>query len=218
MFHLESERTLPLTTDAANENTRFTINSRNNYLTVYKYIGDEYDDKQLGKLIDLSWNIAIGLADGSYTRAQLTTALNVAIQSNKYLSTTDTSPQRKSGMQRIDVSNNSYFLLKLKPNRNTTNNISGSKIQVQFPTSDTTIWTGSNSCFQFNPNSSLVMEMNNLISESSPMQQSDAQFIISSSPYISLVCNNNGYNVNLAFIVLNRLQPVTTTIFLERIR
>jgi phage baseplate assembly protein W len=30
--------------------------------------------------------------------------------------------------------------------------------------------------------------------------------------------DNNGYNVNLAFIVLNRLQPVTTTIFLERIR
>lgn len=30
--------------------------------------------------------------------------------------------------------------------------------------------------------------------------------------------DNNGYNVNLAFIILNRLQPVVTTIFLERIR
>jgi phage baseplate assembly protein W len=30
--------------------------------------------------------------------------------------------------------------------------------------------------------------------------------------------DNNGYNVNLGFIILNKLQPVTTTIFLERIR
>jgi hypothetical protein len=39
------------------------------------------------------------------------------------------------------------------------------------------------------------MEMNNLISEQSPIQQSDTQYIITSSPYISLICNNNGYNV-----------------------
>ena len=196
-FHLESARTLPLTSDTANENTRFAISAANNYFTIYKYIGDEYDDKQLGKTIDLSWNIVMGLADGSYTRAQLTASLNAAIQSNKYLSITETSISHKSGIQRInDVSNNiSYFLLKLKPNRNTTNNISGSKLQIQFPLTDTTIWAGNNSCFQFNPNSSRVMEINNIISESSPIQQSDSQYTILSSPYISLVCNNNGYNV-----------------------
>jgi hypothetical protein len=194
IFHLESERTLPLSTDVANESARFALSRFNNYVTVYKYIGDEYDDQQLGKLIDLSWNVVIGLADGSYTRSQITSALNTAIQQNIYLSTTDPLMQRKSGIQRIDVSNNSYFLLKLKSNRNTTNNISGSKLQIQFPI-DTVIWTGSNSCFQFNPNSSRVMEMNNLISERSPIQQSDSQFTISSNPYISLVCINNGYNV-----------------------
>ncbi len=199
MLHLESERTLPLTTDTANENIRFTINSSNNYFTVYKYIGDEYDDNQLGKVIDLTWNIEIGLADGSYTRAQLTAALNTAIVNNIYLSTTETSIQRKSGIQRIDLSNNSYFLLKLKANRNTTNNIGGSKIQVRFPLetgADKKIWSGSNSCFQFNPNSSRVMEMNNIISERSPMQQSDAQYIIASSPYISLACKSKGYDVS----------------------
>lgn len=198
MFHLESERTLPLTTDTANENARFTINSGNNYFTVYKYIGDEYDENQLGKQIDLTWNIVIGLADGSYTRAQLTTALNTAIINNIYLSTSETLLQRKSGIERIDLSNNSYFLLKLKSNRNTTNNIGGSKIQVRFPLetgADKKIWSGINSCFQFNPNSSRVMEMNNLISEKSPIQQSDSQFTIASSPYISLVCKSKGYDV-----------------------
>ena len=199
MFHLESARTLPLTTDTANENIRFTINSSNNYLTVYKYIGDEYDDNQLGKRIDLTWNIVIGLADGSYTRSQLTTALNTAIVNNIYLSTSDTLLQRKSGIQRIDLSNNSYFLLKLKSNRNTTNNIGESKIQVRFPLetgADKKIWSGSNSCFQFNPNSSRVMEMNNLISEQSPIQESDSQYTIASSPYISLVCKSLGYDVS----------------------
>ena len=199
MFHLESARTLPLTTDIANENTRFTINIDNNYFTVYKYIGDEYNENQVGKQIDLTWKIVIGLADGSYTRSQLTTALNTAIQNNKYLSTTETLIERKSGIQRIDASNNSYFVLKLKSNRNTTNNISGSKIQVKFPVetgADKKIWSGINSCFQFNPNSSLVMEINNLISERSPIQQSDAQYIIASSPYISLVCKSKGYDVS----------------------
>lgn len=195
MFHLETARTVPLSRDAANESARFALSIFNNYVKVYKYIGDEYGDGQLGKVIDLSWNIVIGLADGSYTRSQITTALNIAIQQNIYLSTSETEIKRKSGIQRIDTSNNnSYFLLKLKTNRNTTNNIGGSKLQIQFP-SDTIIWTGSNSCFQFNPNSSLVMEMNNIISERSPIQQSDSQFTISSNPYISLVCINNGYNV-----------------------
>ena len=152
----------------------------------------------MGKTIDLTFNIAIGLGDGSYTRAQLATALNNQIQNNKYLSTTETLIERKSGLQHIDLSNNSYFLLKLKSNRNTTNNIGGSKIQVRFPLetgADKKIWSGSNSCFQFNPNSSRVMEMNNVISEQSPMQQSDAQYIIASSPYISLVCKSKGYDV-----------------------
>jgi hypothetical protein len=198
MFHLESERTLPSSKDTANENTRFAIDSTNNYFTAYKYIGDEYDDNQLGKRIDLTLNIVFGLADGSYTRSQLTTALNVAIQNNKYLSTTETLIERKSGIQRIDLSNNSYFILKLKSNRNTTNNLEGSKIQVLFPLeigSDKKIWSGINSCFQFNPNSSRVMEMNNLISEQSPMQESDSQYTIASSPYISLVCKSKGYDV-----------------------
>jgi hypothetical protein len=198
LFHLESERTLPLSTDTANENTRFAIDSGNNYFTAYKYIGDEYDGNQLGKRIDLTLNILFGLADGSYTRSQLTTALNVAIQNNKYLSTTETLIERKSGIQRIDLSNNSYFLLKLKSNRNTTNNLGGSKIQVRFPLetgADKKIWSGINSCFQFNPNASRVMEMNNLISEQSPMQQSDSQYTIASSPYISLVCKSKGYDL-----------------------
>ncbi len=208
MFHLESARTLPLSTDTANESTRFAINSNNNYFTIYKYIGDEYGVNQLGKRIDLSWNIVIGLADGSYTRSQITTALNSAIQSNRYLSTSETLIERKSGIQRIDLSNNSYFLLKLKTNRYTTNNVSGSKLQIKFP-SDTIIWTGSNSCFQFNQSSSLVMEMNNITSEQSPLQQSDDKFKIQSSPYISLTCNKAGYNVSTNSYRINVENAIT---------
>jgi hypothetical protein len=208
MFHLESARTLPLSTDTANESTRFAINSNNNYFTIYKYIGDEYGVNQLGKRIDLSWNIVIGLADGSYTRSQITTALNSAIQSNRYLSTSETLIERKSGIQRIDLSNNSYFLLKLKTNRYTTNNVSGSKLQIKFP-SDTIIWTGSNSCFQFNHSSSLVMEMNNITSEQSPLLQSDDKFKIQSSPYISLTCNKPGYNVSTNSYRINVENAIT---------
>ena len=213
LFHLESARTLPLTRDTANESTRFAINSSNNYFTIYKYTGDEYDVNQLGKRIDLSWNVALGLADGSYTRSQITTSFNNSIQNNQYLSTSETEIQRKSGLQRIDTSNNySYFLLKLKTNRYTTNNISGSKLQIQFPSetgTDTKIWSGSNSCFQFNPSSSRVMEMNNIISELSPLQQSDNQFKIQSSPYISLTCNKQGYDVSTNSYRINVENAIT---------
>ena len=194
-FKLESEKTLPLSTDSANENLRYILNTNNNNFTIYKYIGDEYADNQLGRNIDLSINIVLSLLPGgNYTRTQIYTDLNNVIKSNKYLTTSE------SGIERIDIlgSGYSYFKLKLKPNRYNTNNLSYSKLQIQFPqeTTSSKIWTGTKSCFQFTQTDLNINEMNNTISEQSPLQQSNTQYTIQSSPYIYLYCNSPGYNLS----------------------
>ncbi len=218
-FKLESEKTLPLSTDTANENLRYILDTNNNHFVIYKYIGDEYADNQLGRNIDLSINVVLSLLPGgNYTRAQIYTDLNNVIKSNNYLTTTE------SGIQRIDVSGSgySYFKLKLKPNRNTTNNLSYSKLQIQFPqeTTSSHIWTGVNSCFQFAETPLNINEMNNIISEESPLQQSNTQYIIQSSPYIYLYCNSPGYNLsqnNYKILLPNTNIPYKLTSYIDAI-
>lgn len=229
LFQIESQYTLPLSTNTANEQVRFTINSSNNYISVYKYIGDSYDTTLLGKNIDLSWNVYISAdngepLEGSYTRSQITAALNTSITKNEYIYTNGQNNSYSSGIERVDVTdlNYSYFILKIKPNRYTTRNLSYSKIQVKFPveTGNNRIWTGDGSCFQFHPNSSNVMEMNDLISEVSPLQQSDNQYRIQSSPYINLVCNKTGYDVssnNYKINVSNSTTPYNLTTYIAAI-
>jgi hypothetical protein len=195
IFTLKSATTLPLTTDTTNEQLRYTVDNTNNYFTVYKYIGDTYDNTtQLGAIIDLSFVIQLTLTTGStYTRQQISDNLNTVLENDTHLI--------ESGIDRIVSSNNTYFALKIKLNRYKTNNISGSKLQIQFPevipdgTRLKNIWTGSTSCFQFNVTARNILEINNILSETSPLPQSDVQYTVISSPYILLECNKYGYMV-----------------------
>lgn len=197
LFRIETARTVPISTDTANESIRFHIDSTNNYFTINKYIGDVYENTQ-GANIDQVIVITLSLLPGnSYTRGQISANLNEVIRNNIYLSS-------ESEIVRTDIIENdkSYFTLNLKPNRNTTNNINGSKMQIKFPDeilSDTNlrfIWSGPNSCFQFNANAYGIIEINNIISEVPPLQQELTLFEVYSNPYIYLSCIKPGYNVN----------------------
>ena len=197
LYSIESEYTLPLSTDVANESIRFYIDETNNYCTIYKYIDDIYNDEtKLATNIDKEIRIELTLTSGSYTRSQITNNFKEAIKNSVYLSS-------ESDVTRTDVSagSYSYFKFQAKPDRSTTNNLPNSKLQIQFPTETTStnrlrnIWTGLNSCFQFKPTTNNVTEMNNLLSEVSPLQQETTRYDVASNPYIYLECKKPGYNV-----------------------
>jgi len=164
---------------------------KNNYFTIYKYIGDEYDpDTKLA--LNIEESIRIEIATGSLPKSQIIENLNTAIKNSIKLSTNE------SGITRIEEGTESYFKLALKLNRNTTNNISKSKLQIQFPDeglSSAQIWTGLNSCFRFKKTTNNVIEMNNVISDISPLQQETTRYNVLSNPYIYIKCNEYGYNV-----------------------
>lgn len=202
LFHLESKY---IATDTITENTKFQINESNNYIYAYYYVGDEYDENQLGRNRIAEWKITTGLV-GQYTRTTIYNALNTAISAIADLSS-------ESGIQRVDrnVLDTSvtqiavtYSVLKLKLNRGRNSNLSGSKLQVRFPveTADNPypVWTrqtyAQKCCFEFEPNASNVMEMNNIVSDRSPLKQSTNQIFVNSNPYILLTCNSDGYDIS----------------------
>lgn len=198
MFQIESAKTLPLTVGDPNEELRFTISNTNNYFTIYKYIGDNYDEENIGINIDLSWNIVLSnlRVGGSYTRGQISEQVDLEIKRSPYILSSE------SGIFRQPVTYDvryTYFTLKIKPNRFTTNNIRNSKLQIKFPTEELTdtvinyIWTGNNSCFRF---ASQLNEINNIVSEYPPLESSTIQYTIQSDPYIFLYCNKPGYDVS----------------------
>jgi hypothetical protein len=196
---LYSLPTLPLTTnigEARNDVLQglYHVDSSNNYFTVIKYIGpDEYTSKSI---IDLSFNIVLSNLNGIVSRSQLVNELNVELENNDYLV--------DSEILRIDISNtslintgNSLYELNIKFNRNTTNNIDNSKTLIIFPTELTNtgynnIWTGSTSCFRFK---NTINEINNIISETSTVEQQSGRFKIKNNPYIYLKCIKPGYSV-----------------------
>jgi len=195
MYHLKGTQTVPSSSDTANNETRFEVDTSNKSITINRYIGDDYNEQGYGNIIDLSFNLTLDLVDGNYTRTQITDALSNAIKQNEYLYNSESDKPNSSSIERIEVSENSYFRLQLKLDRNMTTNISRSKLQIVFP-SDNRVWTGLTSCFHFNPSSTYISEMNNIISERSPLQQADNQFTIVTSPYIYLTCHNSGFDVS----------------------
>ena len=200
-YHLNraySAASLPLASDSStsdNLDAIFFLDSTNNYFTIYKYVGpDEYSTNSQ---IDLSFQVKFTLATGKkYTRTQLVNDLSNQLTSNTYL--------KGSSIKRIDITdpslnNNgkSFFQLQITYNRLTTNNIINSKTYIMFPTEIASvqyskIWTGNTSCFVFQNNS---YEMNNVISESSPISQQSGKYTILNSPYIYLTCVKPAYNV-----------------------
>lgn len=194
-----SAATLPLSTaqttiTADTINNNYLIDNTNNYFTVYKYIGaDEYD--HTSSVVDISFEIKLSIL-GIATRSQIINDLSNQLYSNKYLN--------GASITRVDITDpslnnygNSFYKLTINYNRLTTNNIANSKTYIKFPTETTTgqylsIWTGTQSCLRFQNSS---YELNNILSETSPIPQQSGKYSISNSPYIYLSCIKPHYNV-----------------------
>jgi len=168
-------------------------NNTNNYFTVYKYIGP--GEHSATSTIDLSFTINLSIK-GVCTRTQLVSDLSNQLGNNKYLS--------GSHIVRKDITNpsllgygNSYFELRLNYNRSTTNNIENSKTRILFPTEVIStqyspVWVGPTSCFRF---TTVDNELNNVISETSPIEQASGKYTILNNPYIYLKETTPYYDV-----------------------
>jgi hypothetical protein len=202
-YAINSNANLPLSTDAnaiSNDISAriYYMDATNNKITIIKYIGpDEYITNV--SIIDLSFQLVLPLtrSDNLYTRAELVSSLSNIISNNIYLSS-------ESSIHRIDITDaslinagQSFYQLKIKLNRKTTNNIPNSKLLLLFPSevSKTTnnIWIGSNSCFQFK---NISNEINNIIGETSPVAQQGNTYIVGNltqTPYLKLTCNSPNF-------------------------
>ena len=189
-FKLDGMNELPLTT-SQDTNTKYLLRSTNNFFTVEKFIRvpnstEEIIDKTIIVTLTLPINV-------SYTRLSLFLNLQEVILNNEFLSI-------ESGIRRINKENNSYFELKIKPNRNTTNNLPNSKIRIKFPTEEITvltpqkIWTGMSSSFKFTDLNTVI---NDIRSEISPLTQQSDQFTVTTSPYIHIKSIVTGYDVSI---------------------
>jgi len=172
------------------------------------YIGPvtEYIDET--SKVDKQFNIKFSLTTpGIYTRNELFNNLNKQILASTYLDNTESSITRRN----IDSANNgfnvnnpngSYFELKIKPNRKTTNNIINSKIAVFFPDENPIIaqsvsptvlpiWKGITSCFRFDRSISYY-ETNNIYAEQQLLNEPQT-FLIDDKVHIYLNCVHEGF-------------------------
>ena len=179
--------------------------------------------------VDTSFNIKLSLsANGTskYSRNDILADLSNQIFNSKYLSgessisliqVTDTTDIRYDSQY-----GSYYFELKLKPNRYTTNNITNSKLFLQFPdetniaSTNTRIWTGMNadglkSCFYFTDISNELQ----LITSETPIVKQTNLYNILQGPYVSLKCVNPSFisNANDISFALKLNQSTNTTIY-----
>lgn len=235
---IKSAYNLPLINDPINKtndnNNIFFVNESNNYFTVIKYIGpDEYNSDSI---VDISFNVYFTSklkVPGKYSRTILESDIRNAIYNCQYLDNTykigssikrnniDPSnnqpiepnnpiPPDSSSNIYVNIPNNSYYELKLKPNRYTTRNLVNSKMIVQFPYENPNnlynIWTGSTSCFRFDPS---YTELNTIYAEY-PLIKEPQNFLIDNSAQIYLTCNAENFNLPINDISINippRIDP-----------
>jgi len=184
--------------------------SKNNYFTIFKYIGKTISTKEvtgdtIDKVsvydisnIDVSFNIQLTLRDQFATRNQILDDLSsqIALESRLTQSYIKRNDIISSVTPPLQGYGNSRFELLLKFNRKETNNIENSKIFIQFPNENNRInslWTGTSSCFNF-PN--LQNELNNIYSETPPLKQVGNLISIQTDPYIYLSSGEKGYDVS----------------------
>ena len=206
----------------------FTLYSSNNYFTIIQYIY-EYDsdnvliDYNPNSIIDFSFNIYFSLSistsrvQNEYSKNTLYNDLLSQINNSPYLS-------NESYINRINLTDtsNSIFELKIKLNRKTTNNISNSRIIIQFPNeidqNAKNIWTGSNSCFNFKNS---INQLNTIISDTYAVDQSSNIYDIpNGSLQILLTCSAENYVSKYNDITITvpnspYNQPYTTKQFID---
>ena len=179
-----------------NPNTTFSLDTTNNYFTIYKYIGPSAFNINTS-VVDLSFQIKLSLSTGFvHTRNEIFNDLSNQLHACPYLDNTN------SYIQLVDISSStiplvdaSYFQMAIKPNRYTTNNITYSKFVVVFPNElglNKPIWTNENSCFQFQ---NTIAEINTIVSETTPtITQGLSNFLITTTPYIYIHCIKPGFD------------------------
>ena len=142
---------------------------QNNFFTVYKYISTSDFDINTST-IDVSFDISMTLvADASYTRQQIVADISSQILNNYYL--TD-SYLKRTNVSAYNNSTDSFYELKIKPNRLRTSNVNNSKVAIVFPSnsSKTNMWYGTDSCFGFD---NQINEINDIIGEKPAIVQND---------------------------------------------
>ena len=232
---IKSTYSLPLINDPNNtdNNINFFVNDSNNYFTVIKYIGpDEYNSDSI---VDTSFKVYFTSnlkVPGKYSRNTLANDISNAIYNCQYLDNTynigssiirknidsnnnltapnnPIAPDSSSNIY-VNIPNNSYYELKIKPNRYTTKNLVNSKMIIQFPYENPenlyNIWTGSTSCFRFDPS---YNELNTIYAEY-PLIKEPQTFLIDNSAQIFLKCNAEKFNLPINDISINippRIDP-----------
>lgn len=170
-------KTLPETEPSASDefwvssgNTENSNVLQNNFFSVYKYISTSDFDINNVSSIDVSFDISMSLvADASYTRQQIVADISSQILNNYYLSD---SYLKRTNVSSYNDSTDSFYELKIKPNRFTTQNVANSKVAIVFPpnSSNTNMWYGTDSCFRFD---NQINEINDIIGEKPAIVQND---------------------------------------------
>jgi len=187
----------------SNDNSIFKIDPLSTTITIIKYTSsidstnkiESYSqvNSNVDKRITLQLSL---LTDGTkYSRNEIVTEINKQIHNNAFLS-------NESSISLVSITNNndfrygnSYYQLKIKPERKTTNNITNSKICLQFPDetnisgTNTRVWTGNSSCFRF---STLSNELQKIAGETPIVKQTNLYTILQ-GPYIILKCVNPNF-------------------------
>jgi hypothetical protein len=210
---------------------QFYINRTNSSFKIINYNG--YDssnsyhisaDANYTRAMELSYNTitidvisTVFIPDASYSRQQIVQAFNEQLQQNEYLTgayiekitITDTS------MVGFDLANTKYYykmVLPLNPRRNP-NNVN-MKTAVIFP-ENTSIWLGSQSCFQFETS------INEISTFKSNANVPISDYSIGSDVYFTLKCNaptytdnsnNNANSNNIRINVANNTYSLTNYI------
>jgi len=171
---------LPFTEDTATgdeNNSIYTLDNSNNYFNIIQYT----DVSSVIQTIPIAFTLA---TNNSYSRNQLQTDMNNQLQTNAYLYAGSLTRSNRTDAPY------SYFAMTLTLNQKTTSNRTNAKLAVQFPTENASlfpVWTGSNSCFYFDPS---FVEVSDLIGEAELLTSS---FDVSQNPTIYLQCTQLGY-------------------------
>jgi hypothetical protein len=170
-------KTLPETEPSASDeffvssgDTSKSSVSQNNFFSVYKYISTSDFDINDVSIIDVSFDISMSLVvDASYTRQQIVADISSQILNNYYLSD---SYLKRTNVSSYNDSTDSFYELKIKPNRYRTQNVANSKVAIVFPpnSSNTNMWYGTDSCFRFDNQTN---EINDIIGEKPAIVQND---------------------------------------------
>ena len=207
------------------------IDASNNYFTVYQYTIDTTNISKTFDLttskIDFSFNINLSLPiKNIYTVNNIISDLSNQIANNYYLNT------NYSYVKRIDTSGNnsvyvndtlyngqSYYELSLKIDRNKIYTSSNLKTAIVFPSetyNNNPLWISSISCFKFN---SRIIDMNNIISDTSPLYQEELVYPITSTPYIKLHCIKTGFDcsINDYYIYVSNSPGYSITEYIDAI-